>query len=138
MNRNMLWLVLILAFVLLLTACGSDTDQKSITADDVISAFVNAGLEVENPKIKTDHGSSLSYCEITTFQLPSQGGGEGGNNIYICNNQREVDNWAKYFDKLSEGGTKFSIWIFKKGDVMVQLSGAVDEEIARQYEQAIP
>lgn len=126
--------VLVVLLSLLLSACGS-----SVTGDDVVAAFKNAGLEAEGsyPMTKDDYGAAPYVCTGTRFLIPSIGADNGGR-IFICDNAEDLASLKDYYDELGKSSALFFSWTFAKGDVLVQINGDLPEDKARQYEAAIP
>lgn len=132
MKQKLLALFVFTAFVL--SACGS-----SVTGEDVVTAFKNAGLEAESPSAMTkdDYGFGPYVCTGTRFLIPSLGADSGGR-IFICDNAEDLASLKSYYDELGKSSAVFFSWTFVKGDVLVQINGDLPEEKARQYEAAIP
>jgi hypothetical protein len=132
MKQKMFALVVLLS--LLLSACGS-----SVTGDDVVTAFKNAGLEAEGsyPMTNDDYGPAPYVCTGTRFLIPSIGADNGGR-IFICENAEDLASLKNYYDELGKSSALFFSWTFAKGNVLVQINGDLPEDKARQYEAAIP
>lgn len=132
MKQKLLALFIFTAFVL--SACGS-----SVTGEDVVTAFKNAGLEAESTSAMTkdDYGFGPYVCTGTRFLIPSLGADSGGR-IFICDNAEDLASLKSYYDELGKSSAVFFSWTFVKGDVLVQINGDLPEEKARQYEAAIP
>lgn len=131
MNRKMQWLFFFLVCGVIFTACS----PKNIT--DVLSAFKKAGLKLENIRefpLDERGGYMPTSCDITTFQTQN---GWLSNYIIICQAQSEVDEWVKYYD-IPDNPAVAKNWVFQKGNVIVKINGAEDEDVARQYEKAMP
>lgn len=126
--------VLFVLIVLVLSACGS-----SVTGDDVVTAFKNAGLEAEGAyaMTKDDYGFGPYVCTGTRFLIPSIGADNGGR-VFICDNTEDLELLKNYYDELGRSSALFFSWTFVKGNVLVQINGDLPEDKARQYEAAIP
>ena len=126
----------IIFFASLLLGCGSN---EIVTADDVINAFKEAGLEAQQPykMTKDDYGMAPYVCEGTRFLIPSLGENSGGR-IFICDSNNHLDALQTYYTKLGEASAIFFSWVFTKNNILVQINGDLAENIARQYEQVIP
>ena len=113
--------------------------EISITAEDVINAFIGAGLEAHQPykMTKDDYGIAPYVCEGTRFHIPSLGNNSGGR-VFICDSIDHMDALKSYYTKLGESSALFFSWVFTKDNVLVQINGDLAENIAKQYEQAIP
>ncbi len=109
------------------------------TAQDVISAFKNAGLEAENPTPMgpKNYGFAPYVCKGVRFLIPSLGEDSGGR-ILACPNAADRDAIAGYYERLAKKSAAFFSWVFVKGNVVVQINGDLEEEKARKYERAIP
>jgi hypothetical protein len=125
-----------LCIILFVTGCSS-TAKK--TSDEVIAAFKAAGLEAESAgaMTKDDYGMAPFVCKGTRFLIASLGEDSGGR-IYICDNTKDRDSLAKYYQALGKASAMFFSWVFVKGSVVVQINGDLQEDLARKYEQAIP
>ncbi|HBY93183.1 MAG TPA: stress protein [Chloroflexi bacterium] len=139
MKTKNLWLPFVLFLILVTTACGNNNGSQKITADDVVTAFKNAGLEAESTTkmTKDDYGMAPFVCEGTRFLIPSLGDDSGGR-IFICEKKEDLDNLAKYYNDLGKSSAMFFSWVFTKGSVLVQINGDLAEDTAKKYEQAIP
>ena len=137
-TKNIL-LIAFLPLLIYLTACKSGGNGQAVTANDVISAFIHAGLEAESPRemTKEDYGVAPFVCEGTRFLLPSLGEDKGGR-IFICESQTDLESLATYYNELGKSSALFFSWVFIKGQVLVQINGELDESIAPKYEHAIP
>ena len=138
MKNNKVLLIAFFTLFISLTACNNGVDGRAVTANDVISAFVDAGLEAESPRemTKDDYGAAPYVCEGTRFLLPSLGADKGGR-IFICEAQADLESLATYYNELGKSSALFFSWVFTKGQVLVQINGELDESIAKKYEQAI-
>lgn len=132
-----LCLLFIAIVTVILSACG--TSAKIPTADDVLTAFTNAGLEAESPTKmgKDDYGLAPFVCEGTRFLIPSLGEDNGGR-VFICDNDEDRDAIGKYYQDLGKASALFFSWVFVKGNIVIQINGDLEEDIAHKYEQAIP
>ena len=112
---------------------------KPVTAETVISAFKNAGLEATNvrPMGKDDYGTAPQVCHGTRFFIPSLGPNNGGR-VFICDNTKDRDLLTGYYNRLAAMGSIYISWVFVKGNVVVQINGQLPDETARKYEAAIP
>ena len=109
------------------------------TAQDVVSAFKNAGLEAENPTPMgpKNYGFAPYVCKGVRFLIPSLGEDSGGR-ILACPNAADRDAIAGYYERLAKKSAAFFSWVFVKGNVVVQINGDLEEDKARKYERAIP
>ena len=61
--KKIISIILLLSFVLSLTACGNSTEPKEITCDDIIKAYEDAGYYVTHGEHK-DESESSQLCYI--------------------------------------------------------------------------
>lgn len=117
----------------------STLSQPPTTSNDVILAFKQAGLEVEEarPMNEQDYGTAPQVCEGMHFLLYSLGPAHGGR-VYLCDDPTERDDLASFYRNRGERSPAARSWVFVKGNVVVQLNGALSEERAQAYEAAIP
>ena len=108
-------------------------------AEAVVASFKAAGLEVENtrPMTKDDYGMAPPVCQGTRFFIPSLGPDNGGR-IFICENQSVQAALAGYYQALGKSDATLFSWVFEKGNILVQINGALPNATAKKYESAIP
>jgi hypothetical protein len=113
--------------------------ENAITMEDIINSFKSQGLEAEQLETmeKDDYGLAPFVCEGTHFYIPSLCEDCGGR-IFICESREDMELLDNYYTELGRASAVFYSWVFTKDDVLVQINGDLDEEIAREYEQAIP
>lgn len=130
------FLSIAMIITMLITACGG---SASVTGDDVVAAFKAAGLEAETPHAMAadDYGLAPFVCKGTRFFIPSLGADNGGR-IFICENTEDRDKLATYYTAAGEASAIFFSWVFPKDNILVQINGDLPEDVARQYEAAIP
>jgi hypothetical protein len=128
--------IIYILFLLLLFGCNSN---KPITGDDVIASFKASNLEAENSfKMgPDDYGFAPFVCEGTRFFIPSLGENNGGR-VFICENQEELKSLEEYYQELGKTSAMFYSWTFHKDNILVQINGSLDEDIAMKYKDAIP
>jgi len=133
--KNNIQTLLLIALSLLSGCAGGG----QVTADDVISAFKDAGLEAEDirPMTKDDYGLAPYVCEGTRFFIPSLGQDKGGR-LYVCDNDKDRDLLTDFYTEAGRTSAIFFSWVFTKGNIVVQINGDLPEDTARQYESAIP
>jgi hypothetical protein len=110
-----------------------------IPAEDVIAAFKAAGLQAEGARPLTiaDYALVPYVCQGLRFFIPSLGPDNGGR-IFICDNKGDEDTLSSYYQSFGQPGSEFFSWVFVKGNIVVQINGALPEATANQYEAAIP
>lgn len=109
------------------------------TSDQVIMAFVDAGLEVGAMRwmSKEDYGSAPMLAKDgTRFFIPSLCADCGGR-ILAFNDQAGLDATADYYLSLNQSDPAQFSWIFMKSNIIVQLNGNTPETLARKYEAAL-
>ena len=128
-----------LALACLLVLATFGCSQKVVTGGTVIAAFKKVGLEAESvrPMTSQDYGTAPQLCHGTRFFIPSLGPDNGGR-VFICNNTKDRDALAGYYNGLAAMGSIYVSWVFVKGNVVVQINGLLPDETARKYEGAIP
>lgn len=136
LRNNQRYTPIFLLVLILLISCISN---KSITGNDVIESFKKANLEAENPYKMgpEDYGLGPYVCEGTRFLIPSLGENNGGR-IFICESQEELKSLEEYYKKLGKTSAMFFSWTFHKDNILVQLNGSLNEDIAKKYKDAIP
>jgi hypothetical protein len=134
--KTFISILALVIFASLLIGCGSG---ELVTANDVINAFEEAGLEAQQPNkmTKDDYGMAPYVCEGTRFLIPSLGENSGGR-IFVCDSKSDLDALQTYYTELGEASALFFSWVFANNNILVQINGDLAEDIARQYEQAIP
>ena len=64
--KKIISIILLLSFLLSLTACGNSTEPKDISCEDIIKAYENAGYYVTHGEHKTEADSSqLCYIKAS-------------------------------------------------------------------------
>lgn len=125
-------------FVLLVASCSSRNYQKW-QSSQVIDAFHAAGLEAEGvrPLEPADYGAApLVADEGVRFLIPSLGEDRGGR-VFNFDTPEELAAMKAYYETLGESNALFFSWVFTRDNILVQITGGLDEAIARQYEAAL-
>ena len=69
--KNIISIILLLAFALSLTACGNTTEPKKITCEDIINAYEDAGYYVTHGAHKDEsEDSQLCYIRVDLTEEP--------------------------------------------------------------------
>jgi hypothetical protein len=108
-------------------------------SDQVLGAFVNAGLEVGPMRwMKADDYGEVPMLAMdgTRFFIPSLCADCGGR-IFAFDNQAGLDATAEYYSSLNQSDPASFSWIFMKDNIIVQLNGDTPEALARKYEAAL-
>lgn len=109
---------------------------RVLQSQDVVDAFVAAGLECEDPQPITQEDTSFMPVEVTEFLLPSQCPDCTGR-IYIFDNPAELQQARTYYTRLGQDDPNRASWLFVKDNVLVQISGGVPQDQARAYGNAL-
>ncbi len=125
-------------FIILITliSCSSN---KQLTANNIVDSFISADLEVVQPEPmkKDDYGLAPYVCEGTHFFIPSLCEDCGGR-IFICDTDEDLELLKNYYEELGRVSAVFFSWVLTKDNVLIQINGALDEDVAKKYEEAIP
>jgi hypothetical protein len=108
-------------------------------SDQVLGAFVDAGLEVGPMRwMKSDdYGlAPMLAMDGTRFFIPSLCA-ECGGRILAFKDQAGLDATAEYYLSLNQSDPASFSWIFMKDNIIVQLNGDTPETLARKYEAAL-
>ncbi len=105
---------------------------RALRSQDVVDAFVAAGLELEEPQPITPEETSFVPLEVTEFLLPSQCPDCTGR-IYVFDNPTELGKARTFYTRLGQDDPNQASWLYIKDNVLVQISGIVPQEQARQY-----
>lgn len=134
MFRKLVFALLVLLFA---AACGG-AGAPEHTPQDVIDAFQAAGLEAESPTEMgpDDYGAAPLVGDGMRFLIPSLGEGNGGR-IIAVSDENEREQLVEFYESLGESSAAFFSWVFTKDNIVVQINGSLDEEVARQYEEAL-
>jgi hypothetical protein len=136
---------LLLLAIVILAGCGRGAPSAGSgggaggTADQILAAFVAAGLEAEGGKAMTeaDYGDAPVLCTGTQFALPSLGESKVGH-VFICDRREEMTSLKTYYNVRGQGNPELRSWTFSKENVLLQLDGSMPRETAQQYEAALP
>ncbi|KAB8139076.1 stress protein [Gracilibacillus oryzae] len=134
----MIFSVLILS---ILVACDNDSTSgnDTITVEEVITAFQDAGLEAENATemTKDDYGMApMKDDEAKRFLTPSIGEGAGGR-ILSYSNQDDLEEMKAYYDDLGRESAMFFSWTIAHKNILVQINGDLPEEEYNKYKEAL-
>lgn len=138
MKRVMSYLsIALMAFFI--AACSSPTNNPSVSADDIIAAFKEAGLEAENARdmTKDDYGMApMKAKEAKRFFVPSLGEDAGGR-LFIFDNQKDLEDTKKYYDELGKQSAMFFSWTYAKGNILIQMNGDMEESQFNKYKEVL-
>lgn len=122
---------------LTLTACGGGGPEH--TAADVVSAFEDAGLEVESPTemTKEDYGMApMKADEGELFTVPALGDDKGGR-ILTYSSDSDLEDMKAYYDDLGAESAMFFSWTAAEDNVLIQMNGDMSEKEFAKYEDAL-
>lgn len=145
-TRTLLLLALTSMGMLLLAACGdsgtagnSSGVYQKWTSQQVLDTFKKAGLEVENPHAMTnqDYGiAPMTAMEGTRFFLPSLGGSDSGR-IEAFSNPEDLAKPKDFYEGLGKQSAALFSHVFTHDNILVQISGSLPADRAKQYEAAL-
>ncbi|WP_272031232.1 stress protein [Oceanobacillus kimchii] len=137
--KKYLFYLISFAFILTLAACNNADASESLTTDDVVSAFKDAGLEAEEPRemTKDDYGiGPMKAEEGTRFLIPSLGDDSGGR-ILTYDKESDLDEMKEYYDSMGEESAILFSWTIKHENVLVQINGSLEEAEYEKYKEAL-
>jgi hypothetical protein len=108
-------------------------------SDQVLGAFVDAGLEVGPMRWMNvdDYGLAPKLAmDGTRFFIPSLCA-ECGGRILAFKDQAGLESTADYYLSLNQSDPASFSWIFMKDNIIVQLNGDTPETLAHKYETAL-
>ncbi len=109
------------------------------TADQVINAFVAAGLEAENSAIMTkdDYGfAPMMAKKGIRFLIPSLCADCGGR-VMEFDDQQSLEIVKAYYEDMGKSSAAFFSWVYVKDNILVQINGDLPADQAAKYEQAL-
>ena len=120
---------------------SASTPQPFIkwTAQQVVEAFLAAGLEVSDPRPMTtgDYGLvPMLAVEGKRFFIPSVCVDCGGR-IMSFTNQEDLTIVQNYYAQMGRFGAVLYSWIFVKDNILVQINGELPEQNAQMYQAAL-
>lgn len=139
--------VLAVGLALALAACGGDSGDDATTAapaapavsaDDVIAAFVAAGLEAEGarPMTRDDYGAAPEVGAGVRFLIPSLGADKGGR-VIVVPDAGERARLVSFYRDLGAQSALLASHVFEAGAVVVQLNGDLADDVAAGYDAAL-
>lgn len=117
----------------------SHASWAAMTLDQVVEEFSDSGLEFEDPRrMQTrDYGMAPYLCQGVRFLIPSLGDDSGGR-VFVCKNRKDRDVLANYYRSLGRATAMAFSWVFVKGNIVLQINGDLDEQLAKEYGSSIP
>lgn len=134
--------LIILTMALLLAGCGQATPPPppfaQYTAEDVLNAFVGAGLSVQNIRQEMTVGrdAPVTFSDRRTFEIASVA--PDGGQIVVFNDAAGLQAWQDYINGLQSSSStrRDVIYTYVKGNVLIQLSANLLPDEARGYREA--
>lgn len=125
-------MLLSLIVAVVLAGCG---DSGELTSDAVVEAFKDAGLVVEDERemAKEDYGvGPMKATDATMFTVP-----------FVCedcnvrvtayDNDADLKQSKAYYDDLGKESAMLFSWTIEHSNILVQLSGDMEEEKVEEY-----
>lgn len=124
--------LMLLSIVLILAACGGGDAGNDITADDLIQAFKDAGLEVGDvvEMDKKEFGNVRK--EGKRVLVPSLGEDAGGR-LMSFNKKKDLEETKSYYDDLGKSGPMFFSHTHQSGLFLLQMNGDMEDEEFEKY-----
>lgn len=120
--------------VLALAGCGG-AGQASLTPDQIVTAFQEAGLEAAQPVAMTadDYGMAPYVAKGVHFVIPSLCEDCGGR--AFVGTRDEIEQLAKFYEEAGQASALLFSWTFKTpgGRGLVQINGDLPEADALRY-----
>jgi len=104
-------------------------------SEDIIKAFKDKGLEVEDVKPGYTMGPTTPR-EGKIFLIPSFGRNIGGY-VSSYNSEDDFNDAKNYYLQMNKNPESPAWWIFEKDNILVLISGKIPEEKAREYEKVL-
>lgn len=133
--------LIVIAFALVSTlfACSKEASKSGLSADGIVQAFKDAGLEAENVRDMTDEDFGIApnkTKEGKRFFIPSLGENSGGR-ILIYDKTKDLEEMKEFYEALNEASPLFFSWIIAKSNALVVISGDLTEEEYNKYNEAV-
>lgn len=133
-------LLTMLGLTVILAGCGSGGASSSkLTSDDVVEAFEDAGLVVEDKRAMTkdDYGvGPMKSTSGTIFTVP-----------FVCSdcsvrvtaydNDADLEQSKAYYDDLGAESAMLFSWTIAHSNILVQLNGDMEEADYEKYKAAL-
>ncbi|EWH20411.1 membrane lipoprotein lipid attachment site-containing protein [Bacillus haynesii] len=126
-------LLVILLGVLFLTACSNPAEgDNEVTADKVIQAFKDAGLEAENPTDLKEKEFGNTREEGKRILVPSLGDDAGGR-LFKFKNKDDLKKAKAYYDDLGNSSPLFFSHTYAKDNFLLQMNGDMKDDQFEKY-----
>ena len=131
-------LVLVL-LVIVLAAAGCGAKEASLTPDQIIQAFQDAGLEAatSSAMAAADYGMAPYVAKGVRFVIPSLCEDCGGR-VFV-GTKAEIDQLAAFYEEAGKASALLFSWTFRTQDGrgLVQINGDLPEADALRYKTAM-
>lgn len=138
------YLALLLLAMVVLAGCGGPAPTAAppfarFTAEDVLTAFVRAGLPVQNIEENFDVNRSdfpINFSDRRVFEIPSIA--PNGGQIVVFSRPDALAEWRELIDaRLDSSDTRRDvIYTYYNGNVLLQLNANLLPSVAGQYRDA--
>lgn len=132
--------LLAMAVAVVLAGCGGAGGASTeLSSDDVVDAFKDAGLTVEDKRemSKDDYGMApMKAADGTMFTVPFVC---EDCNVRVMSFKKDADlNQTKaYYDDLGKESAMFFSWTIEHENILVQLSGDMEEDKVEEYREVV-
>lgn len=128
-------IIIISAFILLLTACSGESTSTH-TTNDVIKAFKDAGLEIgETPELENkEYGNTRE--EGIRVLVPALGEDAGGR-LFKFKDKKGMEEAKTYYDELGKSGPMFYSHTHANGTFLLQMNGEMQDAEFEKYKTAM-
>ncbi len=99
------------------------------------AAVIRLALAIVSEEFRAKVQAPRSFMERQVFEIPSLGGGKGGQ-FFICDTKRNSDAIFAYYDAFKALAGPY-VYQSPSGTVVVQLNNELKPDEATKYEQAI-
>jgi hypothetical protein len=143
-KRYPLMTVLAMAAILLLAACGGQTEPTAApfgrwSIENVRDAFARAGLPVQSliRDMTAGRDAPLSFSDRYTFVI-DQIAPDGGQVLFF-NSASGLESWTEYIARLRSDSAlrRTVVYVFVKDNVLMQLNADLMPADARAFEAAL-
>lgn len=125
--------------IVLLALAGCGAKEASLTPDQIIQAFQDAGLEAATPSAMTaaDYGMAPYVGQGVRFIIPSLCDDCGGR--AFVGTKDEINQLAAFYEEAGKASALLFSWVFKTqdGKGLVQINGDLPEADALRYKAAM-
>lgn len=129
--------LILLVMTLALAACGgTEARGKDLTADDVIQAFKDAGLEVGDVTEMGKKEFGNVRKEGKRVLIPSLGDDAGGR-LMSFNKEKDLETAKAYYVELGNTGPMFFSHTHQSGLFLLQMNGDMEDAEFEKYAKAM-